>query len=559
MTAETAHAVLRERAEELLRRTRNDIRKMSPEDVAELFYELQVHQIELSMQNDELRRTQEELDASHRKYYDLYDFAPVGYITLDKAGTILEANLMAGTLLGKPRSELSGKKFSEFVHSDSQDGYYLHYRKVFRVPTQQNCQIQLKEQCGDKFLQLQSLMVAGDEDCCRTAISDITALKRLEMEALAASEAKSSFLANISHEIRTPLSAIIGLTRLLGKSEPLTAAQMKFINTLQLSSDSLLELINGVLDITKIEAGIIELEHIPFHFPDLLGEATSIVKTKAKEKGLELAIDIDSGLHPAYYGDPLRIRQIVLNLLSNAIKFTQKGRVALRVRGTFENNERMNVVIDVSDTGIGIPKEKQAEIFNVFTQAESSTARKFGGSGLGLAICKKLAERMQGTISVDSAPGRGSTFTLRMPLKINPNLAKPKKSLEVRPVKGEILHILLVEDNPTNTLIATTYLDELHCTYDTASSGEEALRKFKENRYSFILMDVQMQNMDGYEATRRIRLMEKQKALPETPIIALTAHALQGDKKKCLAAGMNDYLTKPLRFEEISEKLEEYA
>jgi PAS domain S-box-containing protein len=569
-SAPRAQPGLRERAERLLRKTRDEIHNMPSEDIAEIVHELQVHQIELSMQNDELHRTQEELEASHQKYYDLYDYAPIGYITLDQEGSILEANLMAGTIFGLARDKLVGKKLSAFIKPYCQNTYYLHYQKVFQSIAQQTCELELISQKGSRFVQLYSLAVAGNEDCCRTAITDMTAIKQMESDlkqardqALAASQAKSEFLANMSHEMRTPLNAITGIGHLLMKSQPLTAKQKKYIETLQLSADSLLGLISEVLDIAKIETCVLELEHIPFDLPKLVSDALHMMHIKAQEKGLELVMENQLNLHPTYYGDPSRIRQIVLNLLGNALKFTEKGKITLRLNGRPRNQELMDIMITVKDSGIGIPAKKRDDIFENFTQADASITRKFGGTGLGLAICKKLVERMGGTISVNSMEGKGSTFVIHLPLAISEEVTRPEgkhkeASSTVIPMTQRKPHILLVEDYQANIIIAETYLESLNCTCDIASSGMEAIRKLEKNRYDLILMDVQMHDMDGYETTKYIRKMEQRNGQSSIPIIAVTAHALTGDKEKCLAAGMNDYISKPFSPKELARKLECY-
>ncbi len=551
--------------------SRDDIVNMPSEDIVNLVYELQINQIELAIQNQELQQAQKTLEVLNSKYYDLYDLAPVGYITLDRKHIILETNLMAGKLLGCERSRLCGKSFNSFFHPDSQDTYHLHYQNVFHTAAYHSCELELIGSEERKFIQLHSLMVTDNREHCRTVISDITTLKNTEAElvqsrdqALSASQAKSEFLANMSHEMRTPLNAIIGLIYILMQSNPLTPDQKKYISTLQVSADSLLMLINELLDLTKIETSSVEFERISFHLPELLRETFHIMELKAKEKGLALSLDIDPKLHPIYYGDPMRIRQIVLNLLSNAVKFTESGKIILRMRGLQRGNDRMDIIISVSDTGIGIPREKHECVFENFVQADASTTRKFGGTGLGLAISKKLTEQMHGKISVDSAPGKGSTFTVRLPLIIS---LAPAAKLSISPqpelsveslVTDKKPHILLVEDNPSNALIATTYLDVMHCTYDTAACGAEALQKFKEKSYSLILMDIQMHDMDGYEVASTIRTLEKEKALPATPIIAITAHTLRDDRQKCLSAGMNDYITKPLLPEELQRKIKKF-
>jgi PAS domain S-box-containing protein len=554
------------RAEDLLRRTRDDVKNLPPQDAMELVHELQVYQIELSMQNDELRRAQEDLEISRQKYYDLYDFAPVGYITLDKEGIIHEANLMAGTLLGCSRTELYGRKLSSCIAPTSQDAAYLHYRKAFRHITQQTCEVLLGEEAGCKIVQLHSLAVEGRNDCCRTIIVDMTPMKALEEklkqardQAQAANTAKSEFLANMSHEMRTPLNAVIGLSDLLARSRPLTPTQKEFIDTLQLSADSLLGLINELLDIAKIETGAMELEHIPFNLSDLLQDVFQIMKVKAAEKNVTLVLEKDPELHPTFCGDPTRIRQIALNLLSNAIKFTDHGTIYLRAKSVAKG-DLMEVKLIVKDCGIGIPPEKRESIFDTFTQTDASTSRKYGGTGLGLAICKKLAEHMGGKITVNSKEGKGSTFIVSLSLKPAAPALAAAECKEPVPVKkhDSAPLVLLVEDQHTNRLIASAYLEALNYAFDIAVTGEEAIEKLKNTHYSLVLMDVQMPLMDGFETTARIRAMEKEGKLPHVPIIAVTAHAMSGDKEKCLAAGMDDYIAKPFDPNDLQHKLEHY-
>jgi CheY-like chemotaxis protein/anti-sigma regulatory factor (Ser/Thr protein kinase) len=318
-----------------------------------------------------------------------------------------------------------------------------------------------------------------------------------------------------------------------------------------------------LLDIAKIETNTVELEHIPFDLTDLLRAALQVFTVKAEEKGIELVLQSAPTLHAVYYGDPARIRQVVFNLLSNAIKFTEKGKVTLRLEAALRDSQMVDVTVSVKDSGIGIPTEKRGMIFETFTQADASTTRKFGGTGLGLAISRKLIERMGGKISVNSMEGKGSTFVVQLPLMICREAVTAESNLaRLLPVHSEPADekpsILLVEDHQPNILIATSYLDNIHCEYDVVSTGAEAVQKIKEKCYSLVLMDIQIPGMDGYEATQHIRTVEKEEARPPVPIIAMTAHALSGDRRKCLAAGMNDYISKPFDSEVLYRKIEQY-
>jgi PAS domain S-box-containing protein len=562
---------LRHRAEDWLRLSRQDIANMPVREVQDLVHELQVHQVELQMQNEDLRQAQADLEASRDKYWNLFDFAPVGYFTLDTNGIVIEANLVAAQQLQITRHELNGLKLSHFIAPEFQEIFHLHNRKVLVSKEPQICQIELLRADKSRIcMQMHSVRMAGEKGQYRSAITDITHLKQLEAELIAArdqaqqaNQAKSQFLANMSHEIRTPLNAIIGLGHILKQSKPLTPTQREQLGVLQSSSSLLLNLINELLDIAKIEANSIEFEHLSFDLSALLKEVMSILAVKAQEKGLEL-IEDNHLRHHLYWGDAMRIRQIIVNLLGNAIKFTHKGEVVLRVEAVSAEEDWANILLSVSDTGIGIPRDKQVLIFDTFTQADASMTRRYGGSGLGLAICKQLAEHMGGSIQVTSIEGIGSTFTLQLPLRISHEKIKPNDGESEAPLHSlpaSSAHkpcILLVEDYATNVLIATAFLDDFSYGYDIASNGEQAVQLAGKNRYDLILMDVQMQGVDGYEATRQIRQIEKQQKRPPTPIIAMTAHALCGDKEKCLQAGMSDYISKPFNPEELRTKLDQY-
>ncbi|WP_262690361.1 ATP-binding protein [Kordiimonas aestuarii] len=382
----------------------------------------------------------------------------------------------------------------------------------------------------------------------------------LETEKLSAEEAnkaKSEFLANMSHEIRTPMNAIIGLSRMLMQKGELTDTQRDIVKTLQLSADSLLSLINDLLDISKIESRKLEFEKVSFNLPKLLEDVISIMSVWADEKGLAVQLDERLEGETHFLGDPGRIRQIALNLCSNAVKFTAKGRIVISAALRYDTGDDIPVVeLSVTDTGIGIPAEKQAAIFHKFVQADTSTSREYGGTGLGLAISKTLAEAMGGDISVTSAEGTGSTFTAALPLQPDASMTAPEPETQQAGTKqGAVPKVLLVEDYPANVLVASFYLENCGVVFDVAENGEKACECVQEHSYAAILMDVQMPKMNGFEATVAIREFEEKERGYRTPIIGMTAYALAGDRQRCLDAGMDDYIAKPIDEDELRAKL----
>jgi signal transduction histidine kinase/ActR/RegA family two-component response regulator len=376
----------------------------------------------------------------------------------------------------------------------------------------------------------------------------------------AANIAKSEFLANMSHEIRTPMNAVIGLSGLLARSTPLTARQTEFIRTLQTSADSLLALINDLLDIAKIEARTVELEQIPFCLSRLVQEVASMMAVSVREKGLRFSGEGDCVENRQFIGDPTRLRQIISNLCSNAIKFTSKGEVHVGITCAPGDTPDMEwVTIQVRDTGIGISKEKMETIFHKFVQADTSINRKYGGTGLGLAITKTLAEAMGGTIGVESVEGQGSTFEVRLPLRVAPEQPENATALSIPEMfaatTGPKASVLLVEDYEPNVLVASTFLEGFGYQVDVAMNGQQAFDKVRSGDYAVVLMDVQMHGVNGLDATRLIRNWESGEKRAHIPIIGMTAHALAGDRERCLAAGMDDYIAKPFNPDALHEKI----
>jgi len=537
----------------------------------------------------EHKRTEETL----RMLEKAIETMQLGVTITDMERKILYTNPAEAAMHGYQVEELIGKDSRIFALPGSQKPMALEQIKEIKSWRREGVNIRKD---GSSFpAQLISDVVRnaeGDPIAIVTICEDVSERKKAERELLQAKEAaeianqiKSEFLATISHEIRTPMNGVMGMTELLLET-PLTPEQREFVEIIQLSGETLLTLINDILDFSKIESGKLELEERPFELKTCIEDTFHLLASKASEKGLELRYVMDPQLPAFIIGDVTRLRQILVNLVSNAIKFTEEGGVYVEVKRLEDRgaqgaeHEKMEALsssilasrsfiqlqFSVKDTGIGIPADKMDRLFKPFSQVDSSTTRKYGGTGLGLAICTRLVQLMGGRIWVESTEGQGSTFffTVRTAAEAAvPNPSLPSMGSEARPkpdrklAERRPLKILLAEDNVINQNLALHIFQMLGYSVDVVGDGLEVLDALKKRSYDLVFMDLQMPEMDGLEAARHIVKSWPEDRRPK--IIAMTANAMPGDRERCLEVGMDDYLSKPVRMEEIQRVLMQWG
>ncbi len=383
-------------------------------------------------------------------------------------------------------------------------------------------------------------------------------LQKAKERAEASEQVKEKFLAYTSHEIRTPLNAVVAMSALIAKTD-LNETQQRHVGTIRSSAENMLVIVNDILDLSKMESGMMEFESIDFMLSEVVKDVIRMLHFKADEKGLKLVADIDKNIPHVLKGDPVRLNQVILNLASNALKFTDRGEVTVKAKLVEQDERGAAINIQVRDTGRGIPQEKLSTIFKRFKQVSKETSRKFGGSGLGLAITKQIIEQQGGDISVTSKLNKGTIFSINLRFKIgNKSMLEYSKQKDEAYINQEVasLKLLLVDDNMLNQEVISDQLRDWNkdIKVDIASNGKEAIEKLEQNNYGIVLMDVQMPEMDGFEATRHIRKKIKN-AMRNVPIIAMTAHALDGTAEKCIESGMNDYVSKPIDTNKLFRKI----
>jgi PAS domain S-box-containing protein len=535
----------------------------------------------------------QDITQRHQAQAELESFfrqAAVGVFVVDFDGRVQRANAQLGTLLGYSEEELESMSFSELCHPDDLAEKLEKFRQLTAGKlTEYSIERRYRRKDGSSIWCITSTArgstEAGIKPYVVNVVIDIEERKRLEQalrrsqlelearvdertrqlreaqqqteEALRAAEtanqAKTDFLATMSHEIRTPLNGVIGFTGLL-LDGPFTEDKRRYAELARQSGESLLHLLNDFLDFTKIEAGRLDLEPVEFDLHQELAQLLALMQQGAEAKGLELRRHIDAPHH--LRGDVARLRQILLNLLSNAIKFTAQGHILLCCEESRREGSTVTVCFEVIDTGIGIDAATCERLFQPFTQA-SSISRRFGGTGLGLAICRRLTALMGGSIGFHSEPGHGSAFWVELPFELLSSAGAPRtpalpQELAPAPAEGSRGRVLVAEDNSVSQLLAAEVLKRLGCMVDVAGNGREAVDACQRLPYDLILMDCDMPVMDGFEATRQIRALEEGTER-HVPIVAMTASALQGDAEKCLAAGMDEFLSKPLRLQQLSQ------
>ena len=507
-----------------------------------------------------LRQLRQSLD----QLQSVLDNVADGILTLNEEGYVVSANGAAERIFAPGPGSVTGVHLTHLIRTqtDDPDSFedFISKRREVEIYHNEDDLIPIEIAIN----RLDSAVHPG----YTVVVKDISSWRETQQQLIQAKQraehaanAKSSFLATMSHEIRTPMNGVLGMAQLLLDMD-IDEEQRDTVQLIYSSADSLLGLLNDILDFSKIEAGRLEFESLTFDLSDSLDDIVELLRSQAQSRGVTLMTRYPADCPPLLVGDQGRVRQVLVNLIGNAIKFSRDGEVRVLVSNNGSNARTAHLVVAVEDDGIGIPEDKQAELFTPFTQADASMTRRFGGTGLGLAICRQLVETMGGAISVSSTPGEGSRFAFTLNLPIGKHTAAPQQG-HTPPIEAPVslrgVRVLLAEDNIVNQQVARRMLAKLDCRIDVAADGKEAVNLWEKLPYDLVLMDCQMPEMDGLCATEKIRDLEQEHARQRTPIVALTANALEEDRQACLSAGMDDYLTKPIRFESLASTVARWS
>lgn len=509
-----------------------------------------------------IKAAEKELTDANERFFRIFDNNPVGMVISDnETGQFQYANEAFCNALCYTREDIIGKTSLEIklIEPNSREAMLEQLAKYGYV---NDFEVEVIRKNGEKVWNLSSVKIIKihNKDYSLTSFSDISERIKIEGElkralrlAEESSVLKETFLANMSHEIRTPMNSILGFTNLLLKRD-LPAADNEKLQIIKASGEALLRIINDILDVSKIESGMMTFEEHPISIKEIFASLSAMLYAKAEEKDLKLSFEYESSLPDTMLGDPTRLTQIILNLVGNAIKFTDRGgKIDVFAKRLSTHDGIYIIEFSVKDTGIGIAEDQLNHIFERFRQAESTTTRKYGGTGLGLSIAKQMVTLQGGQLNVKSVVGVGSEFSFTLPFKqtekVQRDLRKQKQEFNVAALKR--ISILVVEDNPINVKFILSVFAEYDIKPDLANNGKEAVEKVRDKKYEIVLMDIEMPEMNGYEATEVIRNELKS----NVPIIAMTAHAMAGEKEKCIRLGMNDYISKPIDTDSLFEKI----